>query len=118
MHSLIRHFIISMIFVAAMSSCNKEEGVGGTASITGKIIAKEISNSGILLDEYPAAEERVYIVYGDHDIFDDDTIGNTILTILREKVSEGVEVRLIVDDVGSWHLKRRFFRKVNTASAI
>jgi len=45
-------------------------------------------------------------------IFDEDEIGNRILDILKKKASEGVEVRMIVDDVGSWELKRAFFKKL------
>ncbi len=45
-------------------------------------------------------------------IFDEDEIGNRILDILKEKAAQGVEVRMIVDDVGSWELKRAFFKKM------
>jgi len=47
-------------------------------------------------------------------IFDDDEIGNRILDILKAKASQGVEVRMIVDDVGSWELKRSFFRNLQS----
>jgi cardiolipin synthase A/B len=83
--------------------------------ITSRNEIKILHNGGekfpALLDDLRNATQFIHIEYY---IFDDDTIGNTILTILREKVSEGVEVRLIVDDVGSWHLKRRFFKKVRS----
>nr|WP_321450239.1 cardiolipin synthase [uncultured Carboxylicivirga sp.] len=45
-------------------------------------------------------------------IFDQDQIGNEILQILREKAKEGVEVRFLVDDVGSWELKKPFFERL------
>jgi len=47
-------------------------------------------------------------------IFDLDPIGNQILEILKEKAKSGVEVRFLVDDVGSWELKKSFFEELNT----
>ena len=47
-------------------------------------------------------------------IFDQDEIGNQILDILKQKAKEGVEVRMIVDDVGSWELKRPFFKEMKS----
>ncbi len=47
-------------------------------------------------------------------IFDEDEIGNKVLDILKKKAQEGVEVRMIVDDVGSWALKKSFFRKMKS----
>jgi len=59
-------------FFLLFSSCKKEEGVGGTSTITGKIYAKEFSSAGNLLAEYYAQEERVYIIYGDGTAYDND----------------------------------------------
>jgi len=56
-----------------LSSCEKDPGQGGTSTIRGTVVINEISNSGNILAEYEAAEERVYIVYGDNEIFDDET---------------------------------------------
>lgn len=47
--------------------------------------------------------------------FDPDNTGNKFLDLLVEKVSEGVEVRLIFDDVGSWSFKRRNIEKMRAA---
>ncbi|MFB6319327.1 cardiolipin synthase [Saccharicrinis sp. FJH54] len=62
-----------------------------------------------LLNDIQKAKSFIHLEYY---IFDDDNIGNTIIQALFEKIKEGVEVRMIVDDVGSWHLKRRFFKKL------
>ena len=40
----------------------------------------------------------------------DDKIGTKLSDLLIRKVKEGIEVRLIYDDVGSWKAKRRFFK--------
>ncbi len=58
--------------VLLFSSCTKEEGVGGTSTISGKVYAKEFSSAGNLLAEYYAQEERVYIIYGDGTTYDND----------------------------------------------
>jgi cardiolipin synthase len=49
-------------------------------------------------------------------IIEDDVIGNEIKDILVQKAKEGVDVRVIYDDVGSWSLSGKFIgeiRKVN-----
>ncbi len=60
-----------------------------------------------LIDELERAKVFIHIQYY---IFEDDSIGGVIRDILVRKAKEGVEVRLIYDDVGCWKTKRRFFR--------
>lgn len=45
-------------------------------------------------------------------IFEDDAAGRLIRDILIEKAREGVEIRLIYDDVGCWHVENRFFERM------
>ncbi len=59
-----------------------------------------------------ALKDAKHSIHLQYYIFDEDEIGNQILEILKEKASEGVEVRMIVDDVGSWELKRSFFTQM------
>lgn len=59
--------------IAIMFSCAKEEGEGGLATITGSVgleVYDEVT--GELLSSGPAADVRVYIVYGDNTGYDDD----------------------------------------------
>lgn len=71
--------LLIVILTAALlpfAGCEKSEGEGGRASIIGKIIVQKrerIQNS--IIAEYPAMEERVYIVYGNSEtvVADDDT---------------------------------------------
>lgn len=58
-----------------MAGCKKEPGVGGKAEIRGKVYATEWDNNtgNPTGDEYYVPEYRVYIVYGDHEFYDDDT---------------------------------------------
>ncbi len=62
-------FLVISLFI----SCEKEPGEGGTATITGKVYARNYGDtSGELINEYFAPDERVYIVYGDNIVHDDD----------------------------------------------
>ena len=57
-----------------LAGCQKEPGVGGKAEIKGKVYAIEWdSNTGQKVDSFYVPEARVYIVYGDHEFYDDDT---------------------------------------------
>ncbi len=58
------------------------------------------------LEEINKAEKFIHIQYY---IYMDDEIGRKVRDALIQKASEGVKVRLIYDDVGSWKAKRRFF---------
>ena len=59
------------------NSCSKEEGEGGRASISGKIIIQEYNNDfSQKKEKYDAADEDVYIVYGDGDYYSDKTKTN------------------------------------------
>jgi len=59
-----------------------------------------------------AIEKARHHIHMEYYIFADDKIGNKIKDILIKKRKEGVEVRIIVDDVGSWGLTRKFFREL------
>ena len=56
------------------------------------------------------AKKSIFLQYY---IFSDDTIGQEISEILIEKAREGVEVKVIYDNVGSFSSKRDFFRRMN-----
>lgn len=62
-----------------------------------------------ILEALEAAEKFIHLEYY---IFADDEIGGKIKAMLKRKAAQGVEVRLIVDDVGSWELKKPFFREM------
>ena len=59
-----------------------------------------------------AAKSSIHLEYY---IIEDDPLGREIADILIEKAQQGVEVRLIYDDVGSWGLSRRFIRQLQKA---
>ncbi|SHF78168.1 cardiolipin synthetase 2 [Mariniphaga anaerophila] len=56
-----------------------------------------------------AARHHVHLEYY---ILDNDKIGNQLKDLLIEKRREGVEVRMIVDDVGSWGLGKKYMTEL------
>jgi hypothetical protein len=58
--------IMPLIFAVMISSCSKEPGVGGNASIHGKVYAKYYNKTFLVLyGEGYAADKEVYIIYGE-----------------------------------------------------
>ena len=58
------------------------------------------------------ATEHIHIEYY---IWDDDIIGNQLKDLLIRKSAEGVKVRVIVDAVGSWKVKSKFYEQMRSA---
>lgn len=54
-------------------------------------------------------------IHLEYYIFMHDDIGKRLISTLEEKAREGVEVRVIYDDVGSWGLKYRHVRHMRAA---
>jgi cardiolipin synthase len=59
-----------------------------------------------LLRELKKAKRHIHLQYY---IFQNDAIGNMIKDALIEKAREGVEVRVIYDDVGCWRVPHTFY---------
>jgi hypothetical protein len=60
--------VLFIVFLAGLllTSCTKEPGIGGNASISGRLYAKHYNSTfTVLLSEYPAPDEYVYLVFGD-----------------------------------------------------
>ena len=47
-----------------------------------------------------------------------DALGNLIADILIDKAKEGVEIRLIYDDVGCWNVSDKFFNRMRNAGVM
>ncbi len=62
-----------------------------------------------LLREIAKARHHIHVgMY----IFNDDELGNLVADALIDKAGEGVEVRVIYDDVGCWRVKNSFFERM------
>ncbi len=66
------HIFITFCFAVILVSCQKIEGVGGTSTITGKVIMQEIDNQGNVFQEYGAMKEDVFIIYGSDSTYSDN----------------------------------------------
>lgn len=62
-----------------------------------------------LLQQIGKARESIHL---ETYIFEDDALGTLVADCLIDKAREGVEVRLIYDDVGCWNVRNRFFEKM------
>jgi cardiolipin synthase A/B len=67
---------------------------------------------GVILNEIEKAKHHIHLQYY---IIEDDKLGNKFKELLIRKAKEGVEVRVIYDDVGSWSLSRRYIRPLEDA---
>lgn len=65
-----------------------------------------------IIEELYAAKDSIHIEFY---IINNDNIGNRIKNILISKVKEGVTVRVIFDDVGSWHLPKSYIKELRNA---
>ncbi len=77
----------------------------------------EILNNGkatfeAVLTNLRAARNHIHLEYY---ILEDDKIGNTIKDILIDKAKNGVHVRVIYDEVGSWSLGKKFLSDLRLA---
>lgn len=71
----------------------------------------DIFTSGIaklqaLIKDLMKAKHHIHMEYY---IIEDDSVGRLIRDILKDKAKEGVEVRVLYDDVGCWHVPNRFY---------
>ena len=65
-----------------------------------------------LLQSISKARQHIHI---DIFIFADDELGTLIADALIDKAKEGIEIRVIYDDVGSWSVKNSFFERMRDA---
>jgi hypothetical protein len=71
-------------------SCEKDEGKGGTSSVSGKVLIRRYNtNFTVKTDEYYATDEKVFIIYGDDVIVNDETSTNWDGTYRFDYLREG-----------------------------
>lgn len=74
----------------------------------------EIYTSGYEFFPAPLAEigRAKHHIHIDTFIIEDDALGRLIADALIDKAHEGVQVRLIYDDVGCWNVQNSFFERM------
>ncbi|MCD8030808.1 MAG: cardiolipin synthase [Bacteroides sp.] len=65
-----------------------------------------------LLREIRKARTHIHLQYY---IFEDDAVGRIVKDALLEKAREGIEVRVLYDDVGSWKVPNHFYEEMREA---
>ena len=65
-----------------------------------------------LIHELYKAKQYIHLEYY---IFEDDAVGRLVRDVLIDKAHEGVEIRLLYDDVGCWHVPNRFYEEMREA---
>lgn len=74
-----------------------------------EVYTQGLSKLQALLRELQKARQHIHMEYY---IFEDDAIGRLVRDVLIEKARQGVEVRLLYDDVGCWHVPHRFYEEM------
>lgn len=87
----IRYSLISLVMLGMLSfSCKKDEGIGGTSSIKGKVIIRQYNtNFTELVEQYYAPDEEVFIIYGDDPVYGDKVTTNYDGTYEFDYLREG-----------------------------
>ena len=65
-----------------------------------------------LLKSIAHAQHHIHLQFY---IFEDDAVGRLVRDALIDKAKQGVEVRLLYDDVGSWKVDHAFFEQMREA---
>ena len=60
-------------------------------------------------------ESATHHIHIEYYIWDDDVVGNQLKDLLIKKSAEGIKVRVIVDAVGTWRVKKRFHEEMRSA---
>lgn len=69
-----RNLLIISCFLILITSCKKDEGVGGNSTIKGKIFVKDYNGTVFSGNSYYGADFDVYIIYGGENSFYDDKV--------------------------------------------
>lgn len=64
---------------------------------------------------FSALEKAEHHIHLEYYIIEEDETGEKLKEILIRKSREGVEVRVIYDDVGSWSLSRKYLKELKNA---
>jgi hypothetical protein len=87
---MIKKVLSFLAILAVFISCEKEEGTGGTSTITGKVKVRDYNgNFTFLIGEFYGGDEDVFIVYGDDEVYGDKVATHYDGTYRFEFLREG-----------------------------
>ena len=81
----------------------------------GNSICVHTSGSSFLSALLQSLRKATHHIHMEFYIFEDDETGRLVRDVLIEKAHQGVEVRLIYDDVGCWKVPNAFFAEMRDA---
>ena len=90
----------------------KEKQIPVTACNRMTLLKSGRSKFEHLFEDIKKAENYIHLEYFN---FRSDSIAKELFTLLAEKAKEGVEVRVLYDDVGCWNVKDKFFKEMSDA---
>lgn len=64
---------LAFLLLSLTTACSNPEGTGGDLTLTGQVLARKYNLTFTnLIAEYPQPEERVYLIYGNNEIYSED----------------------------------------------
>ncbi len=72
MGKLTLSIIFLFLLTLALPACQKTEGIGGASQIEGKVRYIKRNSRGDSVATYYAPDQKVYIIYGNNTLYDDD----------------------------------------------
>lgn len=69
---MMKKAIIAVFALASLASCQKEEGIGGGNTLTGRVFVQDYNGAGVLQAEYYGPDERVFLVFGDDPVYSEE----------------------------------------------
>lgn len=107
--------IVALLLVSA-SSCQKQPGKGGLATISGKVYAYDYNNFGILVDSGYVADERIFISYGGGESADDDVRSGINGEFKFEWLQKGDYALWVISDCDTCPLSQKIIKQTVTVS--
>ncbi len=96
--------------IATLAFRNSDAMLHENNAVTIFTKANDLYNN--IIADLKGAKHHIHMEYY---IFLADKIGQRIMDVLKEKAQEGIIVRVIIDDVGSWQLKKKKIRELQEA---
>ena len=97
--------LISLNLLLEQSVCTSNNSI--------KIYTHGIEKFTDVLADLEQAKEYIHLLYF---IIEDDEVGQAVCDVLKRKVEEGVEVKVVFDGLGKWEHTMRVYKKLKKAN--